>query len=590
MLNNETMHYNEYLALAELSFDPILICCENIIMCLNPAGIELLGAKDKSEIVGKSILDFLHADRSEISTMAIMEKQFIRLDGSSLTVKARAIPVVYNNKSAIYFIVRDITAQRILENSLYESEYRNQRMLQRSPDAIIIHSNGIITYVNDAMLKLVRARSQDQVLGNSIYKFIHQDFHEMTRKLIALAERTQDPLDFIASKLVTTDGDIIEIDISSEKVFNTKGKISIQSILRDTTQRFTEEEELRESSRRYQRLIKFLPEPIVVTDNGIIIYTNISAVKLIGFTDRDELIGRSFFDFLHPDHHEESEDIFSQVMLSDDSTNFQERKLICCNGELIDVEVCSIRIHNFMGKSVALSVLRDLTERKNAEELLIRSEKLSVVGQLASGVAHEIRNPLTVLKGFTQLLQKEMGSEHSYLATMLNELNRINDIANEFMTLAKPHFVQFRNKDIFAILNSVNSIMKTQAILMNVNIIMNCHHPLPLIYCDENQLKQVFINVIKNAIEAMPLGGNIDISVKLKSPHQLLIHIQDQGEGIPEEVITRVGEPFYTTKESGTGLGLMICQRIITAHKGTLQISSRGSLGTIVDIILPVDP
>src|SRR5690606_19175079 len=156
-----------------------------------------------------------------------------------------------------------------------------------------------------------------------------------------------------------------------------------------------------------------------------------------------------------------------------------------------------------------------LTERKKSQEMLVKSEKLSVIGQLAAGVAHEIRNPLTVLKGFTQLLQREFGSKYTYMTTMLSELDRINDIVNEFMTLSKPQFVQFNSNYIYSILNSVISILETQAILVNVHIKLSYANQIPLIHCDENQLKQVFINVIKNSIEAMPFGGGIDIVVEL---------------------------------------------------------------------------
>ena len=276
------------------------------------------------------------------------------------------------------------------------------------------------------------------------------------------------------------------------------------------------------------------------------------------------------------------------ITYSDEPTPFQERAIIRPDGQIIDVELSSIRINNYMGKDVMLTVIRDLTDRKRSEELLIRSEKLSAIGQLAAGVAHEIRNPLTALKGFTQLLSAKYPETPHYFTIMANEIDRINLIVNEFMTLAKPHFSQFNNEPLEPILQSVISILETQAILLNVELKVSYDHTRPSVYGNVDQLKQVFLNIIKNALEAMPHGGEVELTVATMEDGYVHIRIKDGGPGIPEELIKRIGEPFLTTKEKGTGLGIMISSRIIEAHKGTLQLSSAPNEGTLVEIALPV--
>jgi diguanylate cyclase (GGDEF)-like protein/PAS domain S-box-containing protein len=346
---------------------------------------------------------------------------------------------------------------------------------------------------------------------------------------------------------------------------------------------------LLENEKRYKRLLKFLPEPIIIHSEGEILFVNKAAVYLLKAEAEAELIGRSIFDFLHPENHVDARRIIQQVMQDSEASKFEKRRICCITGELIETEVSTIRIDRFNDDNpVILSVFRDMMEKKKSEELLIQSDKLSIIGQLAAGVAHEIRNPLTSLMGFTQVLKSKFpGQETSYFDIMQQELDRINLIVNDFMTLAKPNLHEFNNGSIIEILKNVISILETQAIMMNVNIKVKYIGEVPYIYCDENQLKQVFMNIIKNAIEAMPEGGDVTITIKEMKSEKLHIQIKDQGIGIPDTLIERIGQPFFTTKQSGTGLGLMITQRIIEAHQGSIHISSNDQIGTTVDIYLP---
>ncbi|MGB8954152.1 MAG: ATP-binding protein [Tumebacillaceae bacterium] len=234
------------------------------------------------------------------------------------------------------------------------------------------------------------------------------------------------------------------------------------------------------------------------------------------------------------------------------------------------------------------TIAKDITESKKTEEILRKSDKLGVVGQLAAGVAHEIRNPLTAIKGFVQLIEASTDAKREYFEIMLSELDRIEFIINEFLVLAKPQAVSFQHKDLRVLLQNIIAIVDTQAIMSRVQIVMNAEPDLPLIECEENQLKQVFINVLKNSIEAMHGGGTIRIEVNRHNDDHVQVRIVDEGSGIPPERIQKLGEPFYTTKEKGTGLGLMVSYKIINEHQGKINISSELDKGTTVDVILPV--
>ncbi|QSO52438.1 PAS domain S-box protein [Alicyclobacillus curvatus] len=233
----------------------------------------------------------------------------------------------------------------------------------------------------------------------------------------------------------------------------------------------------------------------------------------------------------------------------------------------------------------------DITERKRAEEFLRRSDKISAVAQLASGIAHEIRNPLAALKWSVQLIQADGADSGKQVELIISEIERIDSIVSEFMLLSKPeksHSLQLSQHDIKPILESVANLMRYQANRTRVSLELEVADTLQPIMCDPNQLKQVFINLVKNAIEAMPDGGRLLIAATAgKDEQSVVIRVSDDGMGIPHELLSKIGEPFYTTKDKGTGLGLMVCHQIIESHHGRMSIDSQPNVGTTIEVELP---
>ena len=226
-------------------------------------------------------------------------------------------------------------------------------------------------------------------------------------------------------------------------------------------------------------------------------------------------------------------------------------------------------------------------EKYETEELLRKSEKLAVVGQLAAGVAHEIRNPLAVISGFIQLMREDK-KDYKYCDLMLEELNRINLIISEFLVLSKPQAVHLEARDLKRVVSEVVTLLSGQANLkgISINVKQPTHHLY--VHCEENQIKQVLVNLIKNAIEAMPNGGNVTIELIEESEDgNVRVMIADEGIGISKDLMQKLGEPFFTTKETGTGLGLMVSLKIIENHRGKVNFSSVVGQGTIVEIDLP---
>ena len=235
-----------------------------------------------------------------------------------------------------------------------------------------------------------------------------------------------------------------------------------------------------------------------------------------------------------------------------------------------------------------ISIQYDVTEKKKTEEILLKSEKVSLIGDLAAGIAHEIRNPLTSIGGLVQLIdESEPEKNDFYKEIILTEINRINFIVSELMVLAKPHAVYFSWFNIEDSIQNVIDLMQPEANLRNVMFTFDNKENIPKIYGEKNQLTQVIINMIKNAMEALPTGGTIQVSA-VQNNGRIVLSIRDNGIGMSDEQKKRLGEPFYTTKFNGTGLGLMVCFKIIQNHKGTIEIDSELNAGTTIKITLPI--
>jgi two-component system, sporulation sensor kinase E len=346
-------------------------------------------------------------------------------------------------------------------------------------------------------------------------------------------------------------------------------------------------EENRAVKEHLESIINQTADAIHITDlDGNVLRVNRAFEQLYGWRSR-EVEGRQL-KIIPPGTEEQMREQHAQLIegmsITSNETTWMKK-----DGSRVEVSVSTAPVRDEAGEITALiSVSRDITSRNRMEELLRRSEKLTTVGQLAAGVAHEIRNPLTTLRGFLQLQQETNKLNHRHLDLMLSELDRINLIVGEFLILAKPQAVHFQERDIRFILGDVISLLDSQAHLHGVEFVLNASSDSAMVHCEENQLKQVFINLLKNGMEAMPDGGNIRIKLNHDEENsRVRIEIKDEGTGIPEELMPKLGEPFFTSKESGTGLGLMVSQRIIQSHKGMMDIKSVMNKGTTVIIDLP---
>ena len=260
------------------------------------------------------------------------------------------------------------------------------------------------------------------------------------------------------------------------------------------------------------------------------------------------------------------------------------------DGTRFPAQITLSPIFDSQGQVIATSVIsRDISYRKETERMLLQTEKLKMAGEIAAGVAHEIRNPMTVISGFVQMMHNDPNHRYpSYTSLMQSELDRINLIISEFLILAKPQAPQKKQLDVGKILDECIFLFGPEFVLHDISVKTEVSGPYNA-EGEEHHLKQVFINLLKNAIEAMEDGGTLRITA-IRDAAKLKIHFKDDGPGIPPQLAERVFEPFYTTKATGTGLGLLISQKITQEHGGSLAIDNTEERGACVIVTLPLLP
>lgn len=479
-----------------------------------------------------------------------------------------------------------IINQRLSKSDNYLKDIRFA--LDQSSIVAITDPKGTITYVNDKFVEISKY-SEEELLGKN-HSILNSGYHPKAFfanmwKTIKKGETWRGE---ICNK--TKYGEIYWVATTIVPFMENGAPYQYISIRTDITSRKQAENDLKWSLRELKSIYNALDHSsimMVTNQDGNIVEVNDQLIHISGY-NREELIGQPH-SFLFSNHNRLKLVTNIKATIQEGKVWKGEMRNEAKDGQEYWVDTTIVPFQSLKGKTTHfLSLSHDITERKRSEELLHQQDKLAAVGQLAAGVAHEIRNPLTSIKGYTEYLlseEKDM-SRTEYYDIILDEIDRVNQIVEDFMVLAKPQSVQLETKNIIPIIQNVLSLMELDARKKHVTLYFNSVYHSILVRCDENRLKQVFLNFVKNGMEAMPSGGNIRVNIVLNDG-EVQISIEDTGVGIPPERLKRLGEPFYTTKKSGNGLGLMVSFKIIEGHNGRIVVESEVNKGTTFNILLP---
>jgi two-component system nitrogen regulation sensor histidine kinase GlnL len=353
----------------------------------------------------------------------------------------------------------------------------------------------------------------------------------------------------------------------------------------------------------YEALLAGLPDAVLGVDESLrVILWNPAAEALLGRSSRRAL-GRELKELFPPEtsliRH------LGETLATGESRSESEATVESADGRVVHVSIVAAPLAGRSGAvTAAVAVIRDVTRLHQLEEEMRRGQTLAAAGQMAMGLAHEIRNPLGAIRGAVQLLKRELGDEarwSEYIEVLLKEVDRVNRIIEMLLDLGRPVTLRPVPLNIHQLLERVALMSEASAAARSVQIVRRYDPSLPPILADEDRMLQVFHNLLRNAIEAMSRGGRVtlitrlsmdplfakvDLGLGLKS--MALVQVADEGEGIPEPTRARLFTPFFTTKDKGLGLGLALCHRILEDHRGSIHVASEPGKGTVVSCFLPI--
>ncbi|MEM3697026.1 MAG: PAS domain S-box protein [Candidatus Bathyarchaeia archaeon] len=591
---------------------------------VNKAMVELLGYS-VDELLGRPFKFFLHPeDRAKITRLFLrivvlrrqprdLEFRALRKDGSVIHLWSKPTRFMINGKTVGFqALIVDITKLKEVERKLMETNRRLETIFETASEGIMtVDENENITFVNRAFAEMLGYNEQE-LIGVNLRRFVDEEDFKKIRKQTEIRKRGETSRYEIA--LYHKDGKPRILQVSASPLWNEKGEYEgALGIIMDVTERRKMEEKLKESEERLKRLIEYAPDAIYINDlQGRFIDGNKQAEALIGYR-KEELIGKSIFEAgIFPEKCLPKIKEAIKTNMRGERYGPEEFELVRKDGKTVFAEISAFPIVSG-GKIEVIGIARDITERKQmqqkleeyaqhleelveqrtkalkeAQEQLIKSERLAAIGQVAAMVGHDLRNPLTGIKSAVYYLKNRLGSlidknVEEMLRLIEENVEYANKIISDLMEYSREVKLEFRETTPKAI---VTETLLTVEIPKGIEI-LDLTQDSPKIKVDVDKMKRVFGNLIRNAVDAMPKGGKITITSKELNGN-VEIAFTDTGTGIPNDVLEKIWTPFFTTKSRGMGLGLPICKRLVEAHGGKISVESTVGKGTTVTVIVPI--
>jgi PAS domain S-box-containing protein len=594
-----------YQKLVEILSSAVIVHSAGKIVFSNKTGAKLLGFRNPQELVGRPVMDFVHTDYKEIvrkrikqlyeerETLTFIEQKLVGVNGTVINVKVASAPLTYHGKPAAQAVIHDITGNKLVENKLLATRHQLMDIIEFLPDAtLVIDKDKKVVFWNRAIEEMTGVNKED-IIGKGNYAYAEPFYGEPRPILIDLI--------FDDDKIIQSNyGNFRRIKniLFAEKYtpFLNKGKgaclwgtaaplldsagnlAGAIETIRNITSHRQIENALRLSEERFSKAFRVSPAPMSITSftDGQIIDVNESFLCQFEYR-RDEVIGRTTEELGIWFENDVCKKI---VRILDERGAVQnlETGLRTKSGK-IWIGLYSAEITDLNGKQCILSLFNDITERRQFEKEMARFERLKLIGEMAAGIGHEIRNPMTTTRGFLQILKekKECIKYREYFELMIAEMDRANSIITEFLSLAKDKTIHLEQQNLNTLLKALAPLIQADA-KASKKIFRLLLQEIPDLFLDEKEIRQLILNLVRNGLESMSSGGMLTIST-FTDDEEVVLAVADQGIGIAPDLLENIGTPFLTTKDYGTGLGLAVCYSIATRHEAVINVET-GPEGT----------
>ncbi len=466
-------------------------------------------------------------------------------------------------------------------------------LLEEAADGVlVVNADGTIAAVNGAFASLL-SREREALLGQSPEILVSEE--DQRRTPFDLAQIPERHPSVFERQLQRPDGSLVEVEIAASRLRDGR----VLAIVRPLARR--KRLHLGHSDHDFRALIEQIPDGIAVHQDGRFVYANATALRMFGTTEPSDLVGRKVLDVVHPEEREEVARRMRQALVDQVPSTLREERLLRVDGTPFDAEVTGVPAM-FEGAPAVIAVARDVTQQRRLQEQLAQADRLSSVGLLAAGVAHEINNPLAYallnLERLARDLEKQAGKvDEDTLDRLLGCLHdsidgarRVQRIVRDLRSFARPDPEERTPVDVNAAVTSAIELAGNQ-IRFRARLVRDLG-PVSPVLGDSGRLAQVFLNLLVNAAHAIEEGHADDNEIRVSSWSDssfVYVCVADTGGGIPKERVTRLFDPFFTTKEPGrgSGLGLSICHSIVRAHEGRIMVDSEPGRGSRFTVMLP---
>ncbi|MGD8522810.1 MAG: PAS domain S-box protein [Desulfobacterales bacterium] len=587
---------------------------EGKYLTANQALLDMLGYESKAEFLDIDITHNQYVrpdDRRKFQEMIERHGRVIdyevelkRRDGSPITVLLTS-HVRYDSKGNVLGyegIVVDQSQRLQMEKRLRASQEDYKRLFENMPTGVFVSSKeGKFLDANQALLDMLGYASKEEFLKIDITKdlYVRPEDRSRFREMIERDGRVTD----YEVEFKRKDGSTITILLTGHVRYDQQGNvIGYEGLNVDLSQRKLMERELQEAYDFMNEIIRSSPNSIMATDlDGNIIFWNRAAEETLGYS-ASEVIGKMNIEKIYP------EGMARKVMQMLRSSEYGKvgrlrsypMVYVRRDGEVVEGTLSAAIIYDAKGNEIAsVGSFVDLRERlemeralRRTQEQLLQSEKLAAMGRLTSQVAHELNNPLYGIMNTLELLKTEISPEskrRKILEMAHSETIRLSEMLRKMLSFSKPDQEERQPVKINSILDEILLLHEKQFRENDIKIDSRFAQGLDLVYASKNQLRQVFLNMIANARDAMPDGGTLTVTTSGNSD-EIGIEISDTGIGIPEKNLKKIFDSFFTTKDEvkGVGLGLSVCYGFIKDHGGDIKVKSEVGVGTTFTITLPV--